>query len=146
MQHPSVDLSRKVEGSETMEKINECDLFIVDDEPNFRLFLENYFKQKMPSIKIKLAEDGDEAYNLALKFRPRIIWTCISMPRVSGLELVELIKKDPDIRNIKIIIYTARHSGEIKNQAFALGADAYLYKGDYGQLEEGLKMVANFLK
>lgn len=83
-----------------MERVHECDVLVVDDEPNFRLFLEDYFKQKMPGIKIKLAEDGVEAYNLALKFRPRIIWTCIRMPRVSGLELVEMIKKDPDIRNI----------------------------------------------
>ena len=129
-----------------MEKINECDLLIVDDEPGFRLFLEDYFKQKILGIRIKLAEDGEEAYNLALKFRPRIIWACIKMPRMNGLELMELIEKNPDIRNIRIIIYTAHHSAEIRNQAFALGADAYLHKGDYGQIEEGLKIVANFLK
>ncbi len=127
-----------------MKKINECDLLIVDDEPSIRLFLEDYFKQKMPSIKIKLAEDGEEAYNLALIFRPRIIWTCIRMPRMSGIDLIESIKKNPDIRNAKIIVYTAYHSE--KNQALALGADAYLHKGDYEQLEDGLRIVDNFLK
>ena len=127
-----------------MERINECDVLVVDDEPNFRLFLEDYFKQKIPGIKIKLAEDGVEAYNLALKFRPCIIWTCIKMPRMSGLELIESIKKNPDIQNTKIIVYTAYHSG--KDKALALGADAYLPKGDYGQLEEGLKTVTEFLK
>lgn len=125
-----------------MEKIDKCDLLIVDDEPGYRLFLEDFFKQRMPGVKIKLAKDGEEAYNLALKFKPRIIWTCIKMPRMNGLDLIELIKKNPDIRNAKIIVYTASYPG--KDQE--LGADAFLRKGDHDQLEEGLKMVTNFLK
>jgi YesN/AraC family two-component response regulator len=129
-----------------MEKIDKCDLLIVDDEPGYRLFLEDFFKQRMPGVKIKLAKDGEEAYNLALKFKPRIIWTCIKMPSLDGLKLIELIKKNPDIRNAKIIMYTGYHSEKIKNEAFKLGADAFLPKGEYGQLEEGLKIVTNFLK
>ena len=127
-----------------MEKIDKCDLLIVDDEPSYRLFLEQYFRLNIPGAKIKLAKDGEEAYNLALEFKPRIIWTCIKMPSLDGLKLIELIKKNPDIQNTNIIVYTAYHSG--KNQALALGANAYLHKGDYGQLEEGLKIVTNFLK
>jgi CheY-like chemotaxis protein len=143
VQHPELNFNG---GLETMEKIEECDLLIVDDEREFRLFLEYFFKNKMPGIRIKLAKDGEEAYNLALKFRPRIIWTCIRMPRMSGFGLIELIKKNPDLRNMKIIVYTAYSSGGTKNQAFALGADAFLPKGNFGQLEEGLKIVAEFLK
>jgi CheY-like chemotaxis protein len=63
---------------------------------------------------------------------------------MSGLELIEWIKKNPDNQNTKIIVYSAYHSG--KDKALSLGADAYLPKGDYGQLEEGLKTVAEFLK
>jgi len=125
---------------------DKCDLLIVDDEPSFRLGLEAYFKQKMPDIKIKLAEDGEQAYELVSKFRPRVVWTCIRMPRMNGLTLIELIKKNTVTKNIKVIIYTAYHSAEIKNQALGLGADVYLYKGDDGQLEEGLKKLTNFLK
>jgi CheY-like chemotaxis protein len=132
-------------GLETMKEIEECNVLIVDDEEAFRLFLEHFFKNKVPGIRIRLAKDGEEAYNLALKFRPRIIWTCVRMPRMSGLELIELIKKNQDLRSIKIIVYTAYYSEETKNQAFALGADAFLSKGDFGQLEKGLKMVADFL-
>jgi two-component system response regulator YesN len=121
-----------------------CDLLVVDDEPNYRWSLKDYFKQRMPGIKIKVAKDGKEAYSLALKFRPRIIWTCIRMPHMSGLELIEAIRKDPDNRDTKIIVYSAYHSG--KNEALALGADAFLLKGDNEQLEEGVKIVANFLK
>lgn len=131
-------------GLELLKKVSKCDLLIVDDEPNFRWSLEDYFKQRIPGIKIKLAKDGEEAYGIALKFRPRIIWTCIRMPLFSGLELIELIRKNSDIQNTNIIVYTAYHSGV--NQALALGADAFLLKGDYEQLEEGVKIVAKFLK
>jgi two-component system alkaline phosphatase synthesis response regulator PhoP len=126
--------------------MDKCDLLIADDEPSFRLFLEVYFKQMIPGIKIKLAKDGEEAYDLTLRLRPRILWTCIRMPSMDGFELIESIKENPDIQNTKVIIYTAYHSGEIKNQAIELGADAFLLKGDYEQLEEGVKIVVNFLK
>jgi adenylate cyclase len=141
IKYPSRLISR---GLELIKKMGKCDLLIVDDEPSYRLSLEQYFRLNIPGVKIKLAKDGEEAYNLALKFKPRIIWTCIKMPLFSGLELIELIRKNSDIQNTNIIVYTAYHSG--KNQAFALGADAYLHKGEYGQLEEGLKIVTNFLK
>ncbi len=125
---------------------DKCNLLIVDDEPNFRLGLEVYFQQKMPAIKIKLAEDGERAYKLVSKFRPRVVWTCIGMPRMSGLELIEAVKKNTATKNTKVIIYTAHHSEEIKKQALGLGADAYLYKGDHRQLEDGLKKLTDFLK
>ena len=107
-----------------MEKIDSCDLLIVDDEPDIRLSLGLYFKMNIPGIKINSAKDGEEAYNLALKFRPRIIWSCIKMPRMSGLELIKLIKENPDIKNAKVIVYSGYGSKEIKNEAFELGADA----------------------
>lgn len=129
-----------------VQSTDKCDLLIVDDEPNFRLGLEGYFKQKMPGIKIKLAEDGEQACKLVSKFRPRVLWTCIGMPRMSGLKLIESIKKNTATQNTKVMIYTAHHSEEIKNQAVGLGADVYLYKGDHGQLEDGLKKLTNFLK
>lgn len=124
----------------------KCDLLIVDDEPSYRWSLEKYFKQRMPGIKIELAKDGEEAYNLALRFRPRIIWTCIKMPRMSGLELIESIKKNPDIQDAKVLVFSGYGSKEIINQAFELGADAFLHKGNYDQLEEGANIVAKFLK
>jgi len=123
-----------------------CDLLIVDDEPSIRRFLEVYFRRMIPGIKIQSAKDGEEGYRLALEFRPRIVWTCIRMPRRSGLELIESVKKNPDTRDAKVIVFSGSGSQEIRNQAFELGADAFFDKGDYDQLEEGLKMVANFLK
>jgi YesN/AraC family two-component response regulator len=121
-------------------------LLIVDDEESFRLLLEDYFKQEIPGIKIELARDGEEAYNLALKFRLHIIWTCIKMPHMNGLELMKLIKENPDIQDAKVIVFSGYSSKEIKNQAFGLGADAFLHKGDYDSLEEGAKIVAKFLE
>jgi CheY-like chemotaxis protein len=120
-----------------------CDLLIVDDEPCIRRFLELYFERMIPGIKIKSAKDGEEGYRLASEFRPRIIWTCIRMPRIGGLELIKLIKKNPDIRDAKVIIYTAYGSKEVRDQAFELGADAFIDKP--GKLEEMLATVANFL-
>jgi len=123
-----------------------CDLLIVDDEPGILAFLEVYFKRMIPGIKIKSAKDGEEGYRLALEFRPRIVWTCIRMPCLNGLELLKLIKKNPDTQNAKVILFSGYGSKEVKNQAFELGADTFIDKGDYEKFEQGAKIVANFLK
>jgi len=62
---------------------------------------------------------------------------------MGGLDLIKLIKQNPDIRDAKVIIYTAYGSKEIRNQAFELGADAFLDKP--GNLEDMLATVTNFL-
>ena len=127
----------------------KCDLLIVEDEPSILAFLEVYFKRMILGIKIKSAKDGEEGYRLALEFRPRIVWTCVKMPRLNGLELIKLIKKNPDTQNAKVILFSGYGSKEIKNQAFELGADAFIDKGkgksNYEKFEQGAKMVANFL-
>jgi len=123
-----------------------CDLLIVEDEESIRRLLEVYFKRMVPKIRIQSAKDGQEGYRLALEFRPRVIWTCIRMPRFNGLQLIKLIKKSRDIRDAKIIVFSGYGSKEVREQVFESGADAFLDKFDHGQLEEGIKMVANFLK
>ena len=121
-----------------------CDLLIVEDEPNILAGLEVYFKRMIPGIKIKSAKDGEEGYRLALEFRPRIVWTCVKLPRLNGLDLIKLIKKNPDIRNAKLIIYTGYGSKEVRNQALELGADPFLDKP--GNVDDMLATVVNFLK
>jgi len=123
-----------------------CDLLIVDDEPGIRTILQVYFKRMIPGIRIQSAEDGQEGYRLSLEFRPRVIWTCIRMPRFNGLQLIKLIKKSRDIRDAKVIVFSGYGSKEVREEAFESGADAFLDKFDCNQLEEGVKMVANFLK
>jgi len=120
------------------------DLLIVDDEESIRRFLELYFQRVIPGIKIKSAKDGEEGFRLVSEFRPRIIWTCIRMPRLNGLDLIKLIKQNPDIRNDKVIVYSAYGSREIRDQAFESGADVFIHKP--GKLEEMLATVTNFLK
>ena len=121
-----------------------CDLLVVDDEANYRWLLKDYFKQRIQGIKIKVAKDGEEGYSLALNFRPRIIWTCIRMPRINGLELIKLIKENPDIKNAKIIVFSGYGSEEMKNQVLGLGANVFFQKP--GNLDDMLAKVTDFLK
>jgi DNA-binding response OmpR family regulator len=121
-----------------------CDLLIVDDEKSIRGLLEVYFKRMIPGIRIQSAEDGQEGYRLALEFRPRVIWTCIRMPRFNGLQLMKLIKKSRDIQDAKIIVFSAYGSKEVRDQAFEFGADEFFDKP--GNLDDMLARVTDFLK
>jgi YesN/AraC family two-component response regulator len=121
-----------------------CDLLIVDDEKSIRRLLEVYFKRMIPGIRIQSAEDGQEGYRLALEFRPRVIWTCIRMPRLNGLQLIKLIKKSRDIQDAKIIVFSGYGSKEVKEEAFESGAEAFFDKP--GKLDDMLAKVTDFLK
>jgi CheY-like chemotaxis protein len=66
------------------------------------------------------------------------------MPRMNGLEMIKLIRQNPDLQNTRIIVCTGFGSEEIRNQAFESGADRFLSKPF--TKEEALGAVADLLK
>jgi two-component system sensor histidine kinase and response regulator WspE len=55
----------------------------------------------------------------------------IDMPRMNGFELVSLIKNDPNLHNIPVIIVSYKDREEEKNKGLEVGADFYLTKGSF---------------
>lgn len=99
-------ISRGLELVKIVEREEECDLLIVDDEESIRFLLREEIQDRFPDLRIQLAKDGLDGLEKVKKFRPRIVWTCVKMPRMDGLELIELIRKSPDLKNTKIILCT----------------------------------------
>lgn len=107
---------------------SQCDLIIVDDEENFRIIFGKIIQNAIPDMRIEFAADGCEALSKVEALRPRIVWTNLRMPRMNGLELIEAIRKNPNLKETKIIVCTAYGDEKVKREAIELGADVYMYK------------------
>ena len=95
-------------------------------------------------MRIQLAEDGLKGLEKAKAFKPRIVWTCVKMPRMDGLEMIELIRQDPHLKNTKIIVCTGCHTmKDVKARALELGVDLFLPKPF--KVEEALSAIADCL-
>ncbi len=60
-----------------------------------------------------------------------LIISDIDMPRMNGFELVSLIKSDPELRNLPVIIVSYKDREEDRNKGLEVGADYYLSKGSF---------------
>jgi DNA-binding response OmpR family regulator len=101
-------------------------ILIADDEPNIVASLE--FLMRKCDYDVRVAKDGDEALQLADAFRPDLVLLDVMMPRRSGFEVCRLIRENPALRSMRIVMLSARGRDVEVDKGLALGADAYVTK------------------
>jgi two-component system, OmpR family, alkaline phosphatase synthesis response regulator PhoP len=100
-------------------------LIVDDNEQNLELL--NAYLDELGG-KIRSAHDGIEAIELIAKDQPDIILLDIMMPRMSGFQVCEQLKKDPDTHDIPVIMVTALNEVGDVERAIDAGADDFLTK------------------
>lgn len=78
--------------------------------------------------EVLTADDGNEAMQMAQEESPDLIIMDIMLPGVSGLDLVQTMKRDPALKDIPIIVVTTMAMAGDQEKIKAAGADAYLPK------------------
>lgn len=73
-------------------------------------------------------ENGEKALARALEYQPDLILLDVMMPRVSGFEVLDILRNTKETAHMKIIMLTALSQDKNKQQAKDLGADDYLVK------------------
>jgi DNA-binding response OmpR family regulator len=101
-------------------------ILIADDEPNIVASLE--FLMRKCDYEVCVARDGDEALQLAETFRPDLVLLDVMMPRRSGFEVCRLLRENPALRPMRIVMLSARGRDVEVGKGLALGADAYVTK------------------
>ncbi len=81
--------------------------------------------------EVDVAVDGMDAWNTIRANDYDLVVSDIDMPRMNGFELVSLIKNDPNLHNIPVIIVSYKDREEEKNKGLEVGADFYLTKGSF---------------
>lgn len=115
---------------------------LVEDDNNLR---EIYgARLSAEGHEIVSAKDGEEALALAVKEKPDLIISDVMMPRISGFDMLDILRNAPDTKDTKVIMMTALSQAEDKARADKLGADLYLVKSQV-TLEDVAKAVDKVL-
>lgn len=105
------------------------DMLIVDDSAAIRKILERVLRQSgVPVGQVYQAGDGVEAIENLKARKVGLIMADINMPNMDGLELLENIKKEPDWKDIPVVMVTTESSQAKVMQAVELGAAGYIRK------------------
>ena len=102
------------------------EILIVDDEPSIVVPIQFLMEQQGYSVLV--AENGEDALDLIYKYKPDLILLDIMLPRIDGYEVCEIVRLNPEYRDIKIIFLTAKGREVEIAKGLSLGADAYITK------------------
>ena len=101
-------------------------ILIAEDEPSIVVSLE--FLLRNAGHEVAVARDGQEALRLVAATRPHLVVLDIMLPSVSGFEVCRTIREDPDTRDTRVLMLTARGRESEMQKGLAAGADAYMTK------------------
>ncbi len=116
---------------------------LVEDDNNLREIYEARLLAE--GYEIVAAQDGEQALALAVKERPDLIIADVMMPKISGFDMLDILRSTPETKNTKVIMMTALSQAEDKARADKLGADRYLVKSQV-TLEDVAKVAREVLQ
>ncbi len=117
-------------------------ILLVEDDKSLReiygvrLLAEGY--------DIVSAGDGEEALAMAIKERPHLIVSDVMMPKISGFDMLDILRSTTETKDIKVIMMTALSSEDQRLRGEQLGADRYLVKSQVG-IEDVVRTVHEVL-
>ena len=105
-------------------------ILLVEDDQSLR---EIYgIRLTAEGYEITSAGDGEAALALAVKERPDLIISDVMMPKISGFDMLDILRSTPETANIKVIMMTALSADDQKARGESLGADRFLVKSQVG--------------
>ena len=107
-----------------MEKI-----LIVDDEPGMRMLLEQTLEDiEEKGIELLTASNGEEAINQIKSEKPALVFLDVMMPGMDGFEVCNRIKNEFGMKNIYVLMLTAKGQDIDKKRGNEVGVDSYMTK------------------
>ncbi|MEY4519484.1 MAG: phosphate regulon transcriptional regulatory protein PhoB [Cyanobacteriota bacterium] len=102
-------------------------LILIVDNDNDNLLFASYIIESM-GLNYVVTDDSEQCLNLVAELLPDIILLDIVMPKLSGLEIVSLIKQDESLAHISLIAVTGLTKAEDREELISVGFDDYLCK------------------
>lgn len=101
-------------------------IMLVEDDNNLREIYQARLQAE--GYEVVAAKDGEEALATAVKEKPDLFIADIMMPKISGFDMLDILRSTPETKNAKVIMMTALSQAEDKSRAASLGADKYMVK------------------
>ena len=105
-------------------------IMVVEDDQSLREIYS--IRLTAEGFEVVSAGDGEEALAVAVKERPDLVISDVMMPKISGFDMLDILRSTPETKDIKVIMMTALSSEDQRKRGESLGADKYLVKSQVG--------------
>jgi DNA-binding response OmpR family regulator len=102
------------------------EILIVDDEASIVVPIQ--FLMQQQGYDVMVAENGHDALDMIYRYKPDLVLLDIMLPGIDGYEVCEIVRLNPELREVKVIFLTAKGRDVEIAKGLALGADAYITK------------------
>jgi DNA-binding response OmpR family regulator len=83
---------------------------------------------EIEGFDVREANNGEDALSATVEYRPDLILLDVMMPKISGFDVLDILRNTPETANVRIIMLTALSQPKDKERAENLGVDDYLVK------------------
>lgn len=101
-------------------------ILLVEDDTALASVYEARLKAE--GFDVRHVNNGEEALAAAISYHPNMILLDVMMPKVSGFDVLDILRNTPETANVKIVMLTALSLQSDKDRAESLGVDEYLVK------------------
>jgi len=100
-------------------------LLVEDDDSLANVYLA---RLEVEGFAVRRVPNGEDALAAATEFKPDLVLLDVMMPKVSGFDVLDILRNTPETANLKVVMLTALSQDSDKARADQLGADDYLVK------------------
>jgi len=83
---------------------------------------------EIEGFDVREANNGEDALSATVEYRPDLILLDVMMPKISGFDVLDILRNTPETANVRIIMLTALSQPKDRERAESLGVDDYLVK------------------
>ena len=105
-------------------------IMVVEDDASLREIYS--IRITAEGYDVVSAGDGEEALAVAVREKPDLILSDVMMPKISGFDMLDILRSTPETANIKVVMMTALSADDQRQRGESLGADRYLVKSQVG--------------
>jgi CheY-like chemotaxis protein len=103
-------------------------IVLADDDKDHGVLFERILKQVDPSKKLSVVHDGEALLSLLTQVKPEILFLDLRMPCKNGLQCLQTIRNTPELKDLKVVVYSSSsHMSDIQRCYFNK-ADLYMVK------------------
>ena len=104
-------------------------ILIVDDEPHLRSLIQQTLEElEDEGVELLTAGNGEEALEQIRTSRPNLVFLDVMMPKVSGFEVCDQVKNGLGLKDVYIVLLTAKGQEFDRQKGQEVGADVYMTK------------------
>lgn len=120
--------------------MNKTIIAVIEDDPILSKIIKESLDEE--GYEVVIAYNGEEGLKIIRQYKPAVILLDILMPHKNGFEVLEVLKNDPEVSKIPVIVLTMLNADDNLQKAMELGATDYIVKSQHA-IEEVVEKVKN---